>query len=296
MGRVILVCEGTVDGLDRRLLDYLVERHGLPVELVEVAHAGGDRSLGEVAAYLSTRGKGKVTTFTIADRNYRCLSDVEATWSQASRRFQWTRHEIENYLLEPEIVALTFQQMRADAGWAQSLPEQVSHVEGLLRSLAGPLLISHAAKLLHEELLTALAPRHERELREPPLPLTASEGDWIDALFNEQERIRAAYAKAGAILMVREAIAQRMEALLEWVRGADFIGCRRFLWEIGGHELISALLRHIHGLGSQRLNSADLEQRLLEAFKLRYVPGGDPTHDFTRLMERLTAACRPAAL
>ncbi len=90
-----LVCEGPGDGLDVRVLDLILAQKSQL--LVRIEPAGGDSSLRSVARYLEERHRD-VRAYSIADRNYTPLAQVEALWNDPqSRHWMWRRHEIENY-------------------------------------------------------------------------------------------------------------------------------------------------------------------------------------------------------
>jgi len=149
---VYLVCEGLLQGLDRRVLRALViQLHNLPILIEPV---GGSKGHGAVRTYLESRSAHDVA-IAIEDRDYRPRTAANATWAnQAGKSFIWRRHEIENYLLHPRVVLELFNDFRAaGAAWAGSLPATEADTSALLQTLAGPLLEDHAAEVLKDELV-----------------------------------------------------------------------------------------------------------------------------------------------
>ena len=91
----LLLCEGDSD---ERLLDRIFNTRELKAQQV------GTRNIRPAAAYLARQNQ---PVFTIQDRDFRPLSEAEECYSQnyAERHFMWRRHELENYLIEPRVVA-----------------------------------------------------------------------------------------------------------------------------------------------------------------------------------------------
>lgn len=107
-----LVCEGQPDGLDIQVLDLVIaQKFGRDVT---IEAAGGDRSLGSVREYLSKRNRTP-RVLSIEDRNFHSRADAERTWTNpGAKGLMWRRHEIENYLLDPRLVADAFRALRED--------------------------------------------------------------------------------------------------------------------------------------------------------------------------------------
>jgi hypothetical protein len=99
---IYVLCEGPTD---KRVLDgLLADKLGL---FVNVRALGGDDSptLSGVRAYLERETEGKPVVVSIRDRNFRPIEQVDEAWrDQACKTLWWRRHEIENYLLDPNVV------------------------------------------------------------------------------------------------------------------------------------------------------------------------------------------------
>lgn len=132
---IYLICEGHRDGLDTRILNIVIALK-LNRELI-IQPAGGEESLGSVATYIEERGQPNDQAFTIRDRNYRSLEEVEQSWIHPERkRFIWRRHEIENYLLDPDVIVEAFSVLNATPklrrGLGVPLPQTRQEVKDLL--------------------------------------------------------------------------------------------------------------------------------------------------------------------
>src|SRR5579872_2182866 len=104
MQELWLVCEGRSD---RNVLA------GVFTDLsadIAVEPAGGIEGVRAVAQYLRAQRGGVVAS--IADRDYRRLEEAEASFGAGSSNFLWPRHSIENYLLQPEVVAMAFTSLK----------------------------------------------------------------------------------------------------------------------------------------------------------------------------------------
>src|SRR5574341_1566025 len=116
MANIYLICEGTADGLDLRVLNTIIAQK-LGKE-VQISAAGGDSSLGSVVRWLEEKsrqrrkdnklGRPLDHAYSVQDRNYESKAKANDSWAQGKNRFMWRRHEIENYLLEPRVLASAF--------------------------------------------------------------------------------------------------------------------------------------------------------------------------------------------
>lgn len=287
MREVRLVCEGSPGKVDVRVLDAIVaQRLGVRVR---IEPAGGDKGLGSVRQYLEATNRAIV--LTIEDRNYRSRGDALATWN-GGRTLMWTRHEIENYLLEPQVVFAAFRRFAATVrdDWAKRLPDSLAGVEELLRGLAEPLREEHAGSLLFEEIRASLG---SVGVQRPKQSSIEADG-WILCIQKELARV----GEAGSSVEKRaagwsERLAARSEAIRTEVYAPEFLQGRH-LQEMGGHELMSRLVRTLYGLGAVRLTTQDLEGALIEALGDVYTEGTlyktDERDDFAALRDKLVAA------
>jgi hypothetical protein len=276
---VYLVCEGFLQGLDWRVLQALViQFHNLSV-LIEAA--GGSKGHGAVRAYLESRTPRDVG-IAIEDRDYRPLTAANASWvNQAGKSFIWRRHEIENYLLQPRVVLELFNDFRAPPAraWAAQLPATEPDVSALLQQLASPLLEDHAAGVLQEELLRQINGIGSVSFG-PPRPAPAAgahapgQAEWIGALQQEATRLCQTCNDVASLPHLQVAtITARYRTLLAHYQMPAFLTSGDYLIDMGGHELLAALSRHLRGLGAPgRLNERALGDELLRVLTRIYQP------------------------
>ena len=125
----LLLCEGDSD---ERFLDRIFNTRELKAQQV-----GGVGNLRPAAAYLTRQNQ---PVFTIQDRDFRPRSDAEECYkgNYAERHFLWRRHELENYLIEPRVVANCFKQLQLHS--KITLPETEDSARHWIRNLAQALL------------------------------------------------------------------------------------------------------------------------------------------------------------
>jgi hypothetical protein len=275
---VYLVCEGFLQGLDRRVLRALVVRfHNLAV-LIEPA--GGSKGHGAVRAYLENRSPLDVA-IAIEDRDYRPRTAAHDTWTnQAGRSFIWHRHEIENYLLHPRVVLELFNDFRsAGAAWANSLPATEADTSTLLQTLAAPLLDDHLAQVLKDELVREINRIGSLSFG-PPAPAPGAgahapgQAQWLPVLQQEAIRLSQTCANVAAWPGLQPAeIAARYQALRVQFPPSAFLHSGDYLIDMKGKDLLATLSRHLGSFGAPaRLNQDALANELLRLLERIYQP------------------------
>ncbi len=279
---VYLVCEGSASGLDERVLDALVvQHHKLSIWM---ASAGGRRGHGSVRDYISNRSSIDVA-ISVEDRDYRPKATASATWSiRSGKRFIWHRHEIENYLLHPRVVLELFDGFRSltsstSSTWASSLPVTESDVSALLQSLARPLLETHAAEVLIEELRQKISDKGSVHFSLPrPSRLAGShmvgQNQWLTALNQEANRLRQICNDVAKLPEFEStAIDSRYGSLLAQFQDPGFLASGDYLIDLAGKELLSALCDHLNGPGvPSGLNQKFVADELLRHLARIYQP------------------------
>jgi len=281
---IYLVCEGEPDSLDVRVLDLIIaQKMGLPVRIEAV---GSGSSAGSVAAWLEKR---EHRAYTIVDRDYRSQEQVEGHWRTNSRRLMWRRHEIENYLLDPRIVLTAFQQLQqAGIRGANNLPDDLASTERLLQDLARPLLEDHTGRCTYWSLHAQQSVADMRFKIPQPPGLHPGREAWLDYLEKEARRLQAACGR-----LVRDetynrvAIEHSYDEIWERISAPHFLSSGRFIEEMGGHELLSALGEYINERGVSHLSVSDLGDELLRALDKLYCDTFFAPNDFAQLAERL---------
>lgn len=276
---VYLVCEGSRQGLDDRLLDALViQKHNLAVL---TAASGGSSGLRAIRSYLEGRSVHDVAA-AVEDRNHRPFAQADATWTnQSGRSFIWRRHKIENYLLHPRVVLALFDELRAvpHLRWAVGLPATEPDVDTLLQTLATPLLADHAAEVLRDEFVRQInaAGVVGFSMRRPAPPAGAyapGQPEWLAAFLNEATRLsQACTVVAGLPILQGAEITMRYDATVAQFQQPAFLTSGDYLRDMGGHELVGALSRHLHNLGSgNRFTQGFLSDELLRLLNQLYRP------------------------
>ncbi len=303
---IYLVCEGPSDGLDVRLLDLIIaQKLGREVQIIP---AGGESSLGSVASWLEERSRTVLPdgrqrlprdqAYAVEDRNFRSREEAEQTWRQPrQKRWVWRRHEIENYLLDPRLVADAFQALkRSNVRGGDRLPDDPQAVSSLLQELARPMLEDHAGWLAYWHLVSHKRATVDTRLRwpRPPLPsalgsLYPGRAEWLDYLCSECGRLKQACQRMSEDAAFDEpAVVELYDHVLSQVAQPDFLASGQFLVDLGGHELMAALCAWVNRAGVSHLSRADLQTELLRALDRLYEPGFFEPDDFAELAEKLT--------
>jgi hypothetical protein len=85
----------------------------------------------------------------------------------------------------------------------------------------------------------------------------------------------------------------RFDTILARIKAPQFLQSKDFLEEMGGHELLSQVLAHIHSIRGQRLSTGEtfnterFENELVNAITSEYRPGMFIPDDFAELAARL---------
>jgi hypothetical protein len=299
-----LVCEGPAGGLDDRVLSLIVaQKLGKDVQVIP---AGGEKSLGSVANWLAERsrkrpdgtlGNPRDRAYIVEDRDFCSLEEAEQTWTQLNqKRWMWRRHEVENYLLDPRLVANAFRALReASVRGAERLPDDEQTIFSLLQRLAQPMLENHAGWLTYWQLVFHKRDTADTRLLWPdpslqPLPASLYPGriEWLDYLRTECVRLREACRQlVGDMTFDEPAIAEVYDRILSQVTRPDFLTSGQFLIDLGGHELVSVLCVYVNHVGVTQLSCDDLITELLSALDRLYQPGFFNPDDFSQLADEL---------
>lgn len=306
MANIYLVCEGERGGLDDRILDLAIaQTHGLPILL---RAAGGDTAIRAVGSYLEERSRRERPNRTlgdavdialgVCDRDYRRREEAERTWCPDSRLFMWRRHEIENYLLQPEILDAAFESLRrtVDADWVSELPQGLGETTELLKQIAEPLLEDHAGNVLAWEVRAHVQEKVGTTLTiptPPNLPDTkySDRDGWLEAISDDMIRFKGACASVPAMAFLQQdRIEKRYEDILSHASRPEFMEELGFLADMDGHKLLWSLGRHLYGLGARRLTDETIQNELVQSFGATYRPGAQfEPDDFQDLAERIRA-------
>ena len=227
----LLLCEGEPD---ERLLDRIFNTRELKAQQV-----GGDRNLRPAAAYLTRQNQ---LVFTIQDRDFRPLSQAEECYdpNYADRHFMWRRHELENYLIEPLVVANCFKQLQPYS--KITLPETEDSASRWIKNLARDLVEDQAGRQTAWEL--------RRQLHDTfPTISSISQGnailsreEWQNRLITAMEEMRSQAQQFEGFVQTTDAdILQDYEANLQAFSEYSFLDTDGHLKDFGGHEMVQKI-------------------------------------------------------
>ena len=251
----LLLCEGDSD---ERLLDRIFNTSELKAQQV-----GGFRNLRPTAAYLALQNQ---PVFTIQDRDFRPLSEAEECYSEnyAERHFMWRRHELENYLIEPRVVANCFKQLQPYS--KVTLPEAEDSVRDWIKNLAQALLEDQAGRRTSWEL--------RRQLRDTfPTAFSISQGsaiqsheEWQNYLINEMKEIRSQARQFEEFVQTTDAnILQNYEVNLQDFSEPSFLNTDGHLRDFGGHEMVQKIHQEAQ-INVNRYSIQEFQTDLIESF------------------------------
>ena len=251
----LLLCEGDSD---ERLLDRIFNTRELKTQQV-----GGTRNLRPAAAYLTRQNQ---LVFTIQDRDFRPLCEAEECYSEnyAERHFMWRRHELENYLIEPRVVANCFKQLQSHS--KVTLPDTEDSASHWIKNLSRDLLEDQAGRQTAWEL------RHQ--LHDTfPITSSISQGsaiqsreEWQNCLINEMKEIRSQAQQFEGFVQTTDAdILQNYEANLQVFSEPSFLDRDRHLKDFGGHEMVQKIYQEAQ-INVRRYGLQDFQTDLVNSF------------------------------
>ena len=251
----LLLCEGDSD---ERLLDRIFNTRELKTQQV-----GGTRNLRPAAAYLTRQNQ---LVFTIQDRDFRPLCEAEECYSEnyVERHFMWRRHELENYLIEPRVVANCFKQLQPHS--KVTLPDTEDSASHWIKNLSRDLLEDQAGRQTAWEL------RHQ--LHDTfPITSSISQGsaiqsreEWQNCLINEMKKIRSQAQQFEGFVQTTDAdILQNYEANLQVFSEPSFLDTDRHLKDFGGHEMVQKIYQEAQ-INVRRYGLQDFQTDLVNSF------------------------------
>ena len=251
----LLLCEGESD---ERFLDRIFDTRELKAQQV-----GGTSNLRPTAAYLTQQNQ---LVFTIQDRDFRPLSEAEECYdpNYANRHFMWRRHELENYLIEPRVVANRFKQLQLHSKIA--LPETEDSVRRWIKNLARDLLEDQAGRRTAWEL--------HHQLRDTlPDAFSLFQGsaiqarkEWENRLISEMNEIRSQARWFEEFVHTTNAdILQNYEANLQVFSEPSFLDTDEHLKDFGGHEMVQKIYQEAR-INARHYGLNDFQNDLVNSF------------------------------
>ena len=200
----------------------------------------------------------------------------------------WHRHEIENYLLDPGVVADAFNSLRTTVPRLKAgLPGTADEIKEILKTLAGPMIEHHAGWLAHARLQETL--KLDTRIKGPSGKSGyLSRSDWLYQLKNECQRIRQeATTLAPNAGFKDSAVTQLYDEMLAEVSKPAFLSDDIFLADMEGKKIMMALLVHTRKQWAPRLTESVLKDELINALERVYAENYFTPDDFLDIANRL---------
>ena len=251
----LLLCEGESD---ERFLGRIFDTRELKAQQV-----GGASNLRPTAAYFTQQNQ---LVFTIQDRDFRPTSEAEECYdpNYANRHFMWRRHELENYLIEPRVVANCFKQLQLHSG--VTLPETDDSVRHWIKNLAQDLLEDQAGRRTSWEL------RHQLH-NTFPTTSSISQGnaiqnreEWQKRLISEMKEIHSQAQQFDEFVQTTDTdILQNYEANLQVFSEPSFLDTDGHLKDFGGHEMVQKIYQEAR-INARHYGLNDFQNDLVNSF------------------------------
>ena len=251
----LLLCEGESD---ERFLDRIFNTRELKAHRV-----GGVRNLRPTAAYLTLQNQ---PVFTIQDRDFRSLSEAEECYSEnyTGRHFMWRRHELENYLIEPRVVANCFKRLQPHS--KITLPETDDSVRRWIKNLARDLLEDQAGRRTLWELRQQLHNTFPTTSSRSQGDAILSREEWQNCLISDMRKIRSQARQFEEFVQTADTdIVQNYEANLQVFSEPNFLDRDGHLKDFGGHEMVQKIYQEAR-INVRHYGLQDFQTDLVNSF------------------------------
>jgi hypothetical protein len=301
MREVWLLCEGKEDSLDVRVIDGLLSPLAVNARVQPVA---GEKSFGVARELISKHGGfgagGRGTkpvriVFSVRDRNYSGVVVAAASWADPNgKELIWRRHEIENYLLEPEIVRLAANSLAS----GKPIVQDDAHAGEILVRIARSQAECHAGHVLRVEMESGFRSLTDRtDFNVPKNKQLFFRPEWVGALRRSFREFRRELLRRKRLRdMPTVEIRRRYDRILDAVRSPGYLSRMEFLRDFDGKRLLSGLIAELKPLVGNALKRHTLETALVDALVKRYQDVGNPFRfvddEFVNLANRLRLASK----
>ncbi len=277
MAQVWLVCEGKTD---RPVLEDVFNRVLVVGAEILIKSGGGIEALAAVSQYLFESNGETITTAYVADRDYTRRQVVEDAFFDGKRRFRWRRHCIENYLLEPAVVAHAMKSMLASTPAMNrsilgSVLTDETTIAAELRSCAQARAPQEAGRMAFHRLWEDLSNTAGRIDNGWPSALSQTSppdaATCRQALVAEAARmVQKAQETAASVHLGPTAIAQRYDDEFARITSDTYMAQSCFLEEFHGRDLIAAFHDRLKKNYGMRLSREKFTKELRDAVHIVY--------------------------
>ena len=253
-------------------------------------------SPAKVAAWKREQG---VVAASVADRDYRPIEECNATYKPSGKKFYWRRHSIENYLLEPSVIARSFELFKASMAelehcpdWVERLPSDVGDIETDMKAAAATIANQECGCIVHHQLWARLGDEiGHLQLALPEIfksPDMQSDEECSRTLVESAEELRSAAEQWSKASNLSDANVRSMyETKCSQINSGDYQDGNRFLKEFHGKRLRRSFLLHLQATYGTNMSSASLQEELIKGLSslLEDAPDSSVANDFRELSE-----------
>jgi len=281
---LLVVCEGEDGSLDVRVLERVLERHGVRARVMA---AGNATALATLCRALKHPFD---LAFEMKDSDFAAVAATIAV-PDKPRKLRWRRHEVENFLVDPQVVLRAFDDLRRGPPflpWVSQAPVDLAGARALMAELATDLLDDHVGGTMWFTRYVRSTRNNPATFRRPADP-EVREAGWARTLRSEAARVVAdCNALAADPLFASASIDEDWGRRLSELKASDFVRSGRYLIEMEGKALVGALYRRVVSWGGARVKRRDFESQLLDAL-LSLLGTADEPADFLALVAHLRA-------
>lgn len=287
MPELVVVCEAPAEpeldpSHEKAVLAALLNEHSVDGVDILGEGCGGSAGAGAVAAYIAgVRGPG-VFVAHVVDRDYQPYERADESFSDGERRFIWRRHEFENYLLQPEVIATAMERLSASLAarpggapeWADRLPRTTDEARALLEACAEARVAIEAVEMVVWQIQQELNAVGRVQFAAParsgsgPPPGADACAEWLRG--ECRSIIETLGNLAACDVLDPDGAERRYRHRLAELGDARYVDCGGYLRDFAGKELLVCLHQRLMQECGARLSRADLHAELAGAMLPAY--------------------------
>ena len=268
MSVIWLFCEGKTDPPVLRAAFYALGISNITAEATGTSPA-------KVASWKREQGNAAAS---VSDRDYRPLAHCDATYLPGKKKFYWRRHSIENYLLEPVVVAKAFEslkqsmsEVKSPPSWVESLPSELDKVATDLQNAAKQISNQECGCIALQRLWSSLGDKFGHVQFSTPAIYKADdeqkEADCRQGLVDVAKQIAAtAKSWSTAELLKTENVEEMYNEKLNEVSASAYLETNAFLYEFHGKRLKRSFLSLLNEQYGLALSGDLFQEELIKGF------------------------------